>query len=94
MTQTGVTHKTDAATDGCVLFAPAAGDRAYLVDYNGEVVPTWSTGKGFTNWCCLLPNGNLFMNERCEAPQGVALTGSGLMREYDWYDNLVWEHLV
>ncbi len=92
LTHTGVTHRDDAATDGYVLFAPAAGNRAYLVDYNGTAVHQWAVGTGFTNWVYLLPNGHLFMNERCEHREGVALTGSGLMREYDWHGKLVWEH--
>jgi len=90
--QSGVTHQQKEATDGFVLFAPVAGDQAFLVDYTGAEVHHWSVGTGFTNWCYLLPNGNLFMNERCEHRKGVALTGSGLMREYDRDSNLVWEH--
>jgi len=66
----------------------------YLIDYTGEPVHEWTVGRGgYTNWCYLLPNGNLFTNERCDNPQGVVLTGSGLMREYDWEGNLLWEHL-
>jgi len=92
--QTGVTYQSAAnPTTGYILFAPIAGDQVYLIDYTGAVAHSWSVGIGFTNWCYLLPNGNLFVNGRCENPQGVALTGSGLMREYDWQGKLVWEHL-
>ena len=91
---TGVTHAMPSRqTDGLVLFAPIAGNDVYLVDYKGEVAHHWSVGNGFTFWCYLLPNGNLFTNERCADRKGVALTGSGLMREYDWDGNLLWEHL-
>ena len=90
---TGVTRSTQGATDGYVLFHPIAGNQVYLIDYTGAVAHSWSVGIGFTNWCYLRPDGNLFVNERCENPQGVELTGSGLMREYDWQGNLVWEHL-
>jgi len=91
---TGVTHSQPSATDGYILLAPAAGEHVYLVDYSGTEVHRWHVGRGaYTNWCYLLPNGNLFTNERCEKPQGVVLTGSGLMREYDWQGNLLWEHL-
>jgi len=76
-----------------MLIAPCAGSHAYLIDHAGETVHHWQTGPGFTNWGYLLPNGNLFINERCEKRQGVALTGSGLLREYDWAGNLVSEHL-
>ena len=90
---TGVTRSTQGATDGYVLFHPIAGNQVYLIDYTGAVAHSWSVGIGFTNWCYLRPDGNLFVNERCENPQRVELTGSGLMREYDWQGNLVWEHL-
>lgn len=91
--QTGITYSSDNSTPGYLLIAPAAGSKAYLVDHQGHTVHQWSAGPGFTNWAYLLPNGNLFMNERCDNRKGVALTGSGLMREYDWQGNLVWEHL-
>ena len=91
---TGVTYsKPERCSPGLVLYAPIGGDQVYLVDYQGAIAHQWSVGTGFTNWCCLLPNGNLFVNERCDDRKGVALTGSGLMREYDWDGNLVWEHL-
>lgn len=91
--QTGVTYDTGDATDGYILLSPAAGEQVYLIDTNGQQVHEWAVGKGITHWSYLLPNGNLFVNERCEEPQGVALTGSGLMREYDSNSNIVWEHL-
>lgn len=93
MTQTGVTHHNKArATEGYVLMAPCGGDRVYLVHTDGHVVHEWQTAHGFTFWVYLLPNGRLFTNERAAERKGVALTGSGLLREYDWDGNLVWEH--
>lgn len=91
---TGVTfHDTDRATPGLVLFKPTESEHAVLVNYSGAVAHQWKVGKGLTSWCYLLANGNLLVNERCEHPKGVALTVSGLMREYDWQGNIVWEHL-
>lgn len=90
---TGVTfHDRTRSTPGLVLCAPSGGTGVYLVNYEGNVVHEWTVGSGLTFWCYLLPNGNLFTNERSEHRKGVALTGSGLMREYDWNSNLVWEH--
>ncbi len=91
---TGVTiHDLHRATPGLVLFKPSESKDAVLVNYAGQVVHHWKVGKGITSWCYLRANGNLFVNERCENPRGVALTVSGLMREYDWQGNVVWEHL-
>ena len=91
--QTGVTFKSDKASNGYILFAPAAGERVYLIDYTGAVSHSWSIGKGFTNWCYLTEDGNLFTNECCDDPQGVALTSSGWMRVYNWHGDLIHEHL-
>ena len=91
---TGVTfHDPDRSTPGLVLFKPIEGEDVFLIDYSGEVAHQWKTGNGITNWCYLMPNGNLFVNERCEEGKGVGLTVSGLMREYDWQGNVVWEHV-
>ncbi|MBX2886460.1 MAG: arylsulfotransferase family protein [Granulosicoccus sp.] len=90
---TGVILNSSKATPGYVLVSPAASEQVYLVDYTGTPVHSWAVGRGLTHWSYLLPNGHLFVNERCDEPKGVALTGSGLMREYDWQGNLVWEHL-
>ena len=90
---TGVTYaNTDRSTPGLVLFAPCGGNGVFLVDHTGAVAHKWTTGHGFTFWCYLTPDGNLFVNERSEHRKGVALTGSGVMREYDWDGNLIWEH--
>ena len=90
---TGLTYfDAQRCTPGLVLFAPCGGREVYLVDHAGKVVHRWNVGHGFTFWAYLRPGGNLFVNERAEDRKGVALTGSGLMREYDWAGNLVWEH--
>lgn len=90
----GVTHSQKSTADGVILIAPAAANQVYLVDYTGAEKHCWTTGPGsYTHWCYLLPNGNLFTNERCEEPLGVPLTGSGVMREYDWHGHLVSEHI-
>jgi len=92
--QTGVTFCRDGEnTPGFFLIAPANGDETFLVSTEGETVHRWQGSVGLTHWACLLPNGNLFVNERCDNPQGVELTCSGLMREYDWQGNIVFEHL-
>ncbi|MEM9579288.1 MAG: arylsulfotransferase family protein [Pseudomonadota bacterium] len=90
---TGVTYKAaDHCTPGYVLFAPVGGNKVFLIDYDGAIAHEWTVGRGFTFWCYLLPDGTLFVNERSDIRKGVALTGSGLMRQYDWEGKLLWEH--
>lgn len=90
---TGLTHSEPGrVTEGLTLIAPMLGKKVFLVDEAGRKVHEWATGIGLTKWCYLLPNGNLFSNERSANPKGVDLTMSGIMREYDWDGNIVWEH--
>jgi len=91
--KTGVTFQGAAqATGGYVLIAPCGGQVVYLIDYDGTVLHQWQVAGGLTFWSELLPNGNLFVNERAEVRRGVALTGSGWMREYDRDSTLVWDY--
>jgi len=91
---TGVTFTSASATPGFLLLGPGGGNQAYLVDYEGKVINEWrGKSNGLTHWCYLLPSGNLFSNERCEDPQGIPLTVSGTMREYDWDGDIVFEHV-
>lgn len=90
---TGLTHSDpDRMTPGLTLIAPMQGDAVFLIDETGAEVHRWQTGVGLTKWTCLLPNGNLWTNERVDAPAGVDLTLSGRICEYDWDGNLVWQH--
>lgn len=91
--QTGLIYRDpDRATPGYLLLNPVEGDQVFLINPAGEVAHRWQTGGGMTNWAYLLPNGHLFANERCEDPQGVALTVSGRMVEYDAAGRVIWSH--
>lgn len=93
ITNTGLLYDDPSrATPGYVLICPVDGDRAFLLGPDFEVVHEWRTGGGNTNWCYLLPNGNLFSNERSEVRKGVALTVSGKLAEYDASGRVVWSH--
>lgn len=83
---------TAHSTPGFVLFSPVDGDRVLLLGPDGDVAHEWKTSGGMTNWCYLLPNGNLFVNERCADPKGVQLTVSGRMSEYAPDGTLLWRH--
>lgn len=80
------------STPGYMLICPVEGDRAFLLDPDGAVAHEWATAGGMTNWSYLLPDGNLFRNERCDNRRGVALTVSGRMSEYAPDGTLVWRH--
>ncbi|MEO1795831.1 MAG: arylsulfotransferase family protein [Pseudomonadota bacterium] len=88
----GVTvHNADRATPGHVLFSPVQGSTVHLIDYTGQELHRWDIHGKCTNWCYLLPNGNLFANEAGSTPGPVPF-GAGLMREYAPDGSVVWEH--
>ncbi|MEM8979501.1 MAG: arylsulfotransferase family protein [Pseudomonadota bacterium] len=80
------------STPGYVLIRPVEGDTSFLLRPDGSVAHKWITCTGMTNWSYLLPNGNLFANERSDIRKGVALTVSGRMSEYGPDGTLIWRH--
>ncbi len=94
ISSTGVTHyDKERATPGYTLFSPIDSEIAKIVNMEGETVHKWDLERGGTNLCALLDNGNLFITEK--SVEGPKLTAGrcGLMREYDWDGNVVWEHV-
>ena len=93
ITTTGLVHdEPGRSTPGYLLIRTSEGDSSFLLDPDGEVAHSWTGQIGMTNWGYLLPNGNLFANERCANRKGGALTVSGRMAEYDKAGGLVWAH--
>ncbi len=93
ITNTGLLYDDpDRSTLGYLLICPVDGNAAFLLSPDGSIAHQWVTGGGITNWSYLLPNGNLFTNERCENRQGVALTVSGRLTEYAFDGRRVWSH--
>src|SRR5215467_2122247 len=80
------------ATSGYTLFSPLHGLATYLIDLQGDVVHQWDHPLTNSTYAYLLQNGNLLWAGRlAEGPQHMGGRG-GLLREYDWQGNVVWEH--
>lgn len=89
----GLTHHDSArATPGLTLFAPINHDQAILLNLDGEIVHQWPLKQGGINHGMLLPNGNLFISENSKDGPTIAAGKGGVLREYDWNGNVVWEH--
>jgi outer membrane protein assembly factor BamB len=103
-----LTHDRNKATPGVTLIVRLRGTAAYLVDMNGRVVHEWTFPYQPGNNVYLLENGNLLWSgepddesplpgeklSRFTGGEGPPLRGGrgGLIREYDWDGNILWEY--
>lgn len=92
--QTGVTlHMPNKSTPGYTLVSPLFLPHVYLINMDGEVVHEWTL---VSNQGCvaeMLENGNLLVCEESGEVCSLTHGRGGLIREYDWDSNLVWEHI-
>lgn len=89
----GLISKTDMATPGYVLFSPSFGTDTYLMNLDGEIVHKWSGEVSTMLNGYLFENGHLFRLERDENLPVFAFGGqAGIIREYDWDGNLLWDY--
>ena len=85
-------HIEEAATRGVTIISPLHGTGVYLIGMKGEVLHQWATSMAPGNYARLLPNGNLLWSgQTSEGPKPGGGKG-GLIREFDWEGNIVWEH--
>lgn len=76
--------------DGYTLFSPLLNADTYLIDNNGNVVHTWDTGGGTSEY--LLEDGSLFRTIRITLNSPFAAGGAtGGVRHYAWDGTLIWE---
>ncbi len=95
----GVTfYDTSRAYNGYTLFAPKGCKDVWLMDMQGRMVHRWTIPALPREYGRLLPNGHLVYSckgdEEKRIRAGVPeLAGrSGLVREVDWDNNLIWEY--
>ena len=84
--------------NGYTLFAPMGpmqeNPQAYLIDMEGYLVHKWKLEDPPGLYGELLPNGHLLIACRPKATPAPVMIGGGggVLREYDWEGNLVWEY--
>jgi Arylsulfotransferase (ASST) len=92
--QFGVTIYDKArATPGFTLIVPQFRTEAYLIGMRGEVLHQWTNlplRPG--NYAYLLKNGNLLWAGRTAEGCPLQAGKGGLLREYDWDGNVLWEY--
>ena len=90
--RTGLIRCESGASDGYMLFAPLRSTITYLIDLRGTVVHEWKGDYPPGHAVYLLDNGHLLKCAR-GSDHGAFHGGGlgGLIREFDWEGNLVWE---
>jgi hypothetical protein len=76
--------------DGYTLVAPLSAKDTYLLDMDGNVVNTWSSGYFAGASAVLLENGNLLRGANLGNPSFNSGGTAGRLEEFDWQGNLVW----
>jgi hypothetical protein len=85
-------YDRERATRGFTIMAPIRSKNVYLLGMDGDVRHMWQTPLVPGSYGRLLPGGNMLWAGM--TPDGPSPGGGkgGLMREYDWDGNVVWEH--
>lgn len=79
------------ATPGYRMFSPLGLNQTLIINMHGEVVHSWDLPYEPGNYGYLLPSGNMLSAVRTpDGPKGLPAKG-GLMQEWDWDGNLLWE---
>ncbi len=87
----GLFRNDAKAFRGYTLFAPKHNTITYLIDNEGLVVRSWKSEYEPGQSVYLLPNGHLLRAGMLRVQGGIGGGEGGIIEEYDWDGNLVWE---
>lgn len=88
----GLILNETGAFEGYTLFGPTQSKTVYLIDMDGQRVNSWSGAYEPGNAVYLLENGHLLKTCTIRNNRFTAGGSGGLVREFDWDDNLIWEY--
>ncbi len=92
-TTVGLIHSDQSrACPGVTILSPLDGKATYLIGMQGEVLHHWRYPIKTGNYAYLLLNGNLLWSGETEVGPRPGGGKGGLLREYDWDGNIIWEH--
>ncbi|MEM9459131.1 MAG: aryl-sulfate sulfotransferase [Myxococcota bacterium] len=84
---------TVADPRGYTLFAPLASRFTYLMDADGLEINRWESETLPANSAYMLPNGHMLRVSRAPESTVDLVSGvGGIVQEYDWQGNLVWQY--
>lgn len=78
--------------DGYTLFTPYAGQTAFLINMEGDVVHRWELGYTPGAWAYLLEGGNLLFAGNAGRSPGPHTGEGGVLIELDWQGNEIWRY--
>lgn len=86
-------HVPDKSFNGYTVLAPLGSTRTYLIDNDANVVHTWESQYRNGSSAVLLPDGHLLRGSTLPRDEIVIPFGgyAGLLEEFDWEGNKVWE---
>jgi len=87
----GLFLNTPKAASGYTLFAPKHGTTTYVITNDGRIVHSWKSEYEPGQSVYLLPNGNLLRAGMLRVEGGIGGGEGGIIEEFDWNGNLVWE---
>ena len=87
----GLFQNDPGSFTGYTLFEGLAYHDTYLIDNEGRLVHSWTSTYNPGNMCYLLDNGNLLRGANPGSPYWSVPGSSGMVQEFDWDGNLIWE---
>jgi hypothetical protein len=78
-------------SEGYTLFPPFSHTSTYLIGSDGRVVNSWASNYLPQSPAYLLENGNMIRPARIGNPSFPGGGNGGLVEEFDWDGNIVWE---
>ena len=85
-------HEPRKAYQGYTLISPMEGTTTYLLDMDGRIVHQWLLRYRPGDYGYLLGNGNLLIAGRTNKGPVTIGGRSGIIMEYGWEGNVVWEY--
>jgi hypothetical protein len=91
----GLVFRSDAASEGLVLFSPLLSTTTYLIDRRGRVVHTWRSDRAPGASVYFLDSGHLLRCSREKARPIFRAGGEGgRIQEFTWDGELVWDFVL
>jgi hypothetical protein len=91
----GTIQYDPGAFDGYTMLNPLAYDTAYIINNCGEVINQWTSAYQNGMFAQVTKNGTLYKSGISVNNTSIQAGGaSGILQEFDWNNNLLWEYEI